>query len=85
MSFIFTVLHLEHRKITGLRKSVCCSKGKEALGDLIDLLTKELYLFRGGLDCSSYAQEERSGESKALLNAEEWSFIFSVMHFRAWA
>ena len=68
-----------------LRNDVCCSKGNEALGDLIDLLTKELYLFRGGLDCSSYAQKGRSGEIKALLNAEEWSFIFPVMHFRAWA
>ena len=27
-----------------LRNDVCCSKDKEALGDLIDLLTKELYL-----------------------------------------
>ena len=62
---------------------ICCSKGNEALGDLIDLLTKELYLFRGGLDCSSYAQDERSGESKTLLNAEDWSVIFPVMHLRA--
>ena len=68
-----------------LMNDLCCSKGKEALGDLIDLLTKELYLFRGGLDCSSYAQDERSGEIKALLNAEEWSFIFPVMCLRAWA
>lgn len=66
-----------------LRNDVCCSKGNEALGDLIDLLTKELYLFRGGLDCSSYAQEERSGESRALWNEEEWSFIFPVMCLRA--
>ena len=66
-----------------LMNDICCSKGKEALGDLIDLLTKELYLLRGGLDCSSYAQEERSGEIKTLWNAEEWSFIFPVMHLRA--
>ena len=66
-----------------LMNDICCSKGNEALGDLIDLLTKELYLFRGGLDCSSYAQDERSGESKTICNAEEWSFIFPVMHLRA--
>ena len=66
-----------------LMNDICCSKGNEALGDLIDLLTKELYLFRGGLDCSSYAQDERSGESKTLLNAEEWSFIFPVICLRA--